>query len=674
MRISVKKTSILFSIILLAFVVFGFASPSEAQACTVENARFILPIGVENPAVGQPVIVQVDTVDCNGQAIEVQVREGKRTEYTTNSQVNNQSQRVVELDDILEEIPIGAEGRVKVTLVMGESQCDTRDDPDCRYFLRVRNAANNNLLWISAQSTQAVGGELRYNCNGACSQDWEYQNTISYESYGVAGGTGGTDNSEFESCEIVSMSISPHGEQTTWTDSSSGWYIDGDNTAGAGGSAAPRPSVTITIKTSGCAEQLMTVNLQEKDGPRITQVDPVSPIENRVIKVDDRELVKIVLKPGETKCEGGECWYTVSAQVPGDSKTISSVDDQLKYDCYGTCNERWDVVSIIPEFNPQGNGNVFISGDGTVTPLVGNECASGNCSLLSPLPGFEELDADPEVGRYVTVMVRIFIGIATLLAVIMIVVGGVQYMTTDAIGGKQTARTTITNAILGLLLALGSWVILNTINPNLLNINFSPGDVTIQYQGGPAVLNADGTFSLEPGGEPIAVNGVVMQDGDPWPQFAVQAGLVNIRQRAEELGYKINANDCGTIGQPGCTTLYFSPSVANTLLSQLTAMKSSPELQNKVVRITGGSEFWLHKTHHPDKAILDFGVVHTQGVGPDDEAALNTFLFGVSEFPGECTAKLPVGSAANLVISLLDESRTKCPGWSPAPHWHVKFR
>ena len=67
-------------------------------------------------------------------------------------------------------------------------------------------------------------------------------------------------------------------------------------------------------------------------------------------------------------------------------------------------------------------------------------------------------------------IIQIIIGLAGLLAVIMIVVGGVQYMTTDAFAGKSDARTTITKALLGLILALGSYLILKTINPNLLQL------------------------------------------------------------------------------------------------------------------------------------------------------------------------------------------------------------
>jgi len=62
------------------------------------------------------------------------------------------------------------------------------------------------------------------------------------------------------------------------------------------------------------------------------------------------------------------------------------------------------------------------------------------------------------------------------LAVIMIIWGGIQYMSTDAISGKSEAKNTIQNAIWGLLLAISAWLILNTINPDLVkfNLNIEP--------------------------------------------------------------------------------------------------------------------------------------------------------------------------------------------------------
>ena len=62
------------------------------------------------------------------------------------------------------------------------------------------------------------------------------------------------------------------------------------------------------------------------------------------------------------------------------------------------------------------------------------------------------------------------------LAVIMVIWGGIEYITSVAGEGKSGGKDKITSAILGLLLALGSYIILNTINKDLLKLSFDLKD------------------------------------------------------------------------------------------------------------------------------------------------------------------------------------------------------
>ncbi|MEK7514280.1 MAG: pilin [Patescibacteria group bacterium] len=90
---------------------------------------------------------------------------------------------------------------------------------------------------------------------------------------------------------------------------------------------------------------------------------------------------------------------------------------------------------------------------------------------LEPLPTPSGIQINSsDIGAYLQNIIQLIIGIAGVLAVIMIVLGGVQYLSTDAIGGKQDGRKKITNALWGLFLAALAWLILNTINPTLLDI------------------------------------------------------------------------------------------------------------------------------------------------------------------------------------------------------------
>lgn len=93
-----------------------------------------------------------------------------------------------------------------------------------------------------------------------------------------------------------------------------------------------------------------------------------------------------------------------------------------------------------------------IAGDPTYELITPIGTLSGKVTLSQYLNGI-----------YVTI-----IGIAGILAVLMLVICGIKLMGSGEAQGKSEARQCITNAIFGLLLAIGSWVILNTINPQLV--------------------------------------------------------------------------------------------------------------------------------------------------------------------------------------------------------------
>ena len=68
-------------------------------------------------------------------------------------------------------------------------------------------------------------------------------------------------------------------------------------------------------------------------------------------------------------------------------------------------------------------------------------------------------------------MIKIFIGLCAVLAVVMIVIGGLEYMTSELAHTKESGKDRITHAVLGLLIALGAYALLFTINPDLIKID-----------------------------------------------------------------------------------------------------------------------------------------------------------------------------------------------------------
>lgn len=88
---------------------------------------------------------------------------------------------------------------------------------------------------------------------------------------------------------------------------------------------------------------------------------------------------------------------------------------------------------------------------------------------LTKIKGVTNSGLDRNVGDYLQLMFSWGIGIAIILSIITLIVAGLKYMTIESVTGKSNAKEKIQAAIVGLLLALSSWLILNTINPQILN-------------------------------------------------------------------------------------------------------------------------------------------------------------------------------------------------------------
>lgn len=75
------------------------------------------------------------------------------------------------------------------------------------------------------------------------------------------------------------------------------------------------------------------------------------------------------------------------------------------------------------------------------------------------------------MAEYIDLMYRYLTSIAGVMAVAMIMYGGMKWIFAGGDSGKiGAAKEVISHAVIGLILVLGSYLILNTINPNLLNL------------------------------------------------------------------------------------------------------------------------------------------------------------------------------------------------------------
>ncbi len=113
---------------------------------------------------------------------------------------------------------------------------------------------------------------------------------------------------------------------------------------------------------------------------------------------------------------------------------------------------------------------------GVFLPLIAGAQPAGQAqgmtyTLLAPFGTL--LQGDMTISTYLTGMFMILIGVSGILAVVMIVICGIKYMGSgDNSGARSEAKDCIKNALFGVLIAIGAWVLLNTINPLLLTNDF----------------------------------------------------------------------------------------------------------------------------------------------------------------------------------------------------------
>jgi len=92
------------------------------------------------------------------------------------------------------------------------------------------------------------------------------------------------------------------------------------------------------------------------------------------------------------------------------------------------------------------------------------------------LPGFGgESDtvniSESSLAEFVNTLIQLTIGFAILLAIIMVIAAGAEYMVAGSVTKKSGAKGRIAKALGGLFLALSAVVILQTINPNLIELD-----------------------------------------------------------------------------------------------------------------------------------------------------------------------------------------------------------
>jgi hypothetical protein len=172
-----------------------------------------------------------------------------------------------------------------------------------------------------------------------------------------------------------------------------------------------------------------------------------------------------------------------------------------------------------------------------ITPV--NQSIKDDYTLLAPIGGVTTIKTT-NIGDYFNKIFLIAIGLCGALAVIMIVIAGIQYMGTESVFGKTEAKSKIFSAILGLLIAIGAWIILNTIDPALTGVN---GLTVDQTEANIIPTSGGGYFGVDVGtpkaGNPNATKNVTTYDAylkAASQKYGVQCTLIKAFMYAESGG------------------------------------------------------------------------------------------------------------------------------------------
>jgi hypothetical protein len=119
--------------------------------------------------------------------------------------------------------------------------------------------------------------------------------------------------------------------------------------------------------------------------------------------------------------------------------------------------------------DPPPPDNATRNSDGTI-----------NYVPLADLPGVDPQNRNAQgeaggvdIGKYAAGLFNLAIGISAALSVIIITIGGFEYIGSSSFTSKSSAKERIKNALLGLVMTMAAWLILYTVNPNLIELDFT---------------------------------------------------------------------------------------------------------------------------------------------------------------------------------------------------------
>jgi len=222
-------------------------------------------------------------------------------------------------------------------------------------------------------------------------------------------------------------------------------------------------NLSIVLAQAGGATIVLPANVQ----PTIV-TDPTTP-SNTIIQSSQPALTNPAVTNSNTgRDANGNAVLVIPASAPSTGGTMTITPNS---------NGGQNVTILQP------NGSTV---SGTI-PANTPSSASGGYQPLSPITGPDGtvLNGSTNFSGYLQAIYRIGIGLCFVLGVIMFTWAGIEYIVSESMNTKGDAKNRMTNALIGLAIALVSYILLNTINPDILTMQgfevTSPGNITDDY-------------------------------------------------------------------------------------------------------------------------------------------------------------------------------------------------
>jgi len=276
-------------------------------------------------------------------------------------------------------------------------------------------------------------------------------------------------------------------------------------------------------------------------------------------------------------------------------------------------------------------------------------------TLLEKIPGFASTNGS-DLPAYIIAIYKLGLAVVTLSAVLMISIGGFLYLTSAGnTSSMGTAKGIIFDAVIGLVIALSSWVLLNVINPDLTTITLTPITTGIASVTPSVTIPAGGltpaTGNSQDLAKQILALKVTQESGECSSTTQRVTPKSNIQSIADGKAMSVCSHTCKSVRphSSGCTDNAVNAN--ETMLRAIATIK--PTLNFTITSIAGGAHA-QNSDHYKGNAIDIF---------PATQALLDAFIAN--------GAVKDNGDRSGSFCEARNGSRVTCPGG--ADHIHIKF-